>query len=257
MDLINVMRPDLPSELLCPDWPAPAGVKAVSSTRLGGVSGGQYASLNLGGHVGDDAVNVSANRQRFAQLARLPAAPTWMNQVHGNQVLTLPQHSPEPLPTADASYSRQPGQVCLVMTADCLPLLICNTAGTEVAAVHAGWRGLAGGVIEQSLLQFQAPMAELMVWLGPAIGPAAFEVGAEVRQAFVAMMPEAEAAFTGSAGGKYLANIYALARLRLQRAGVRAIYGAEYCTFTDSARFFSYRRDGQTGRQASAIWLEP
>ena len=159
--------------LLYPDWPAPANVRAVSSTRLGGVSTAGFSSLNLGAHVGDEPTAVITNRQRFTELAALPAMPVWLNQVHGTRVLQLPLVAPADL-TADASYSRQAAQVCLVMTADCLPLLICNRAGTEVAAVHAGWRGLAAGVIEQTLACFQSPAAELLVWLGPAIGPVSY-----------------------------------------------------------------------------------
>jgi YfiH family protein len=250
-----MVHTDMANLLLYPDWPAPANVKAVSSTRLGGVSVAGFSSLNLGAHVGDDLVVVNTNRQRFSQLAALPAEPVWLNQVHGTQVLQLPLATQADL-TADASYSRQADQVCLVMTADCLPLLLCNRAGTEVAAVHAGWRGLAAGVIEQTLTHFQSPVSELLVWLGPAIGPHAFEVGLEVRSVFVAQDPLAAAAFVVLSPEKYLADLYQLARLRLQHCGVMAIYGAQYCTYSDPARFFSYRRDGQTGRQASAIWLE-
>lgn len=242
--------------LLYPDWPAPATVKAVSSTRLGGVSEGGFSSLNLGAHVGDELQAVNTNRQRFSELAALPAAPVWLNQVHGTRVLQLPLAAQADV-TADASYSRQAAQVCLVMTADCLPLLICNREGTEVAAVHAGWRGLVAGVIEQTLACFQSPASELLVWLGPAIGPSAFEVGREVRAAFVAQNPLATSGFVALNAEKYLADLYQLARLRLQQHGITAIYGAEYCTYSDPERFFSYRRDGQTGRQASAIWLHP
>ena len=156
---------------------------------------------------------------------------------------------------ADAAFTTEPGVVATVMTADCLPLLICNRAGTEVAAVHAGWRGLAAGVIEQTLACFQSPAAELLVWLGPAIGPTAFEVGSEVRAIFMAQNPLVSDAFVALSAEKYLADLYQLARLRLQQSGVTAIYGAEYCTYSDQQRFFSYRRDGQTGRMASSVWL--
>lgn len=242
--------------LLIPNWPAPATVCAVSSTRLGGASQAPFASFNLGDHVGDAAITVAQNRQTFQTLAKMPAAPVWLQQVHGTAVVKLDDNlSASAVPIADAAYSQQLGKVCVVMTADCLPLLICDKAGTQVAAVHAGWRGLAAGVIEQTLQHFKAKPADLMVWLGPAIGAQAFEVGAEVRTAFVAQHAAATAAFHVCTPGKYLADIYLLARIRLAQYGISAIYGGEYCTYQQTEQFFSYRRDGQTGRMASAIWL--
>jgi len=241
-------------ELLIPTWPAPTAVHAVISTRIGGVSLPPFDSLNLGDHVGDDPAAVAENRKRLEVVARLPATPIWLNQVHGTRVLdcALPLESRE----ADASMTSQPNQVCVVMTADCLPVLFCNRAGSRVAAVHAGWRGLADGVIEAALAGFEDPVDQLLAWLGPAIGPDAFEVGPEVRERFLQDDPQAAGAFHPGRPGHWLADIYWLARLRLQRAGVGFIGGGDYCTVTDPKRFFSYRRDGVTGRMASLIWIE-
>lgn len=241
--------------LIQPDWPAPAVVQAISSTRLGGVSVGPYAGLNLGAHVGDQPTAVASNRQLLVEAAAMPQSPFWLEQVHGIEVATLPVSSTEPV-IADAVFSDQPGQVCAVMTADCLPVLFCDASGSQVAAAHAGWRGLAAGVLEHTLARFSAG-AEIMAWLGPAIGPMAFEVGNEVVQQFTAIDPQAEAAFVRQSKHKWLADLYQLARLRLQHAGVQAIYGGSYCTFTQDEWFYSYRRDGQTGRMASCIWLQP
>jgi YfiH family protein len=239
---------------IVPDWPAPSQVRALSSTRSGGVSGGVYASLNLGTHVGDETGLVTQNRLLLQQQAQLPAEPAWLNQVHGTDVLELSTWQGD-LVNADAAVSRQAGQVCVVMTADCLPVLFCDQQGRQVAAAHAGWRGLVDGVLEQTLATFAEP-AQVLVWLGPAIGPNAFEVGAEVRAAFLAKDAAANRAFVPQGQGKYLADLYLLARMRLQAAGVKAIYGGDFCTYRDQKRFFSYRRDGQTGRQASLIWLQ-
>ncbi len=267
---------------LTPDWPAPAPVRALSTTRIGGVSCGRYGladgstgGLNLGTHVGDDAGAVAENRRRLR--AWLPAAPRWLEQVHGCAVVTAdgsdgsdvddrtPAIAP---PRADASIGTTPGQVCAVMTADCLPVLLCDRAGTVVGAAHAGWRGLCAGVVEATLarMERQRPDAgsppQWLAWLGPAIGPDAFEVGAEVRLAFLeqALPHEREAverAFRPAAAGKYLADLYALARTRLARAGCVDVYGGDACTVSDPQRFYSYRRDGVTGRMASLVWLEP
>lgn len=240
--------------LITPDWPAAARVKACSSTRLGGCSVAPYAALNLGDHVGDDVSKVQHNRQWLQQHAGMPADPVWLNQVHGVAVVQLPLGATT-LVQADAVLSAVAGQVCAVMTADCLPVLFCDKAGTQVAAVHAGWRGLHAGILEATIQHFKQP-DQLMVWLGPAIGPTAFEVGPEVRQLFIQQHPESIAAFQPSQQGKWLANLYLLARLRLQAAGVSAIYGGDYCTYSQPDLFFSYRREGQTGRMASCIWLE-
>lgn len=241
--------------IIIPDWPAPAMVRAISTTRRGGFSQGPYNSLNLALHVEDDAAQVASNRQHLKTHASLPAEPLWLEQVHGDRVVDASQCSTS-TPACDASFSDQPGVVCAVMTADCLPVLICDRQGERVAAAHAGWRGLAAGVIESSVGALQRPPQDLLVWLGPAIGPKAFEVGDEVRTAFVSDMPGAASAFRETRAGHYLADLYQLARLRLLRLGIEAVYGGGYCTFTDADQFFSFRRDGKTGRQASLIWLE-
>lgn len=239
--------------LIKPDWPAPAHVKAFQTTRLGGVSCAPFESLNLGGHVGDDLQSVLHNRSLLGRL--LPDAPLWLEQVHGIVVADADNARAER--RADASVARHSGSVCVVMTADCLPVLLCDSAGTVVAAVHAGWRGLAAGVIEATVLAMDVPPSSLMAWLGPAISQAAFEVGAEVRAEFVAADPQAEKSFIPSpCGDKYLADIYALARLRLRALGIMGIYGGNRCTYSEPEQFFSYRRDGVTGRQGTFIWLE-
>lgn len=240
------------ADLLCPDWPAPANVRAVQTLRSGGCSPLPWDSFNLGDHVGDDPGRVAANRATLRAL--LPAEPLWLTQVHGISVVDAGAASPAR--EADAAFARQPGKVCAVMTADCLPVLFCDRAGTIVAAAHAGWRGLASGVLEATVRAMAVRPGELLAWLGPAIGPQAFEVGDEVRAAFLAHDPEAARAFVPHGVGKCLADIYLLARQRLQAAGVGSISGGDYCTVSDTDRFFSYRRDGVTGRQASLIWLD-
>ncbi|CQJ62018.1 purine nucleoside phosphorylase YfiH [Yersinia rohdei] len=241
------------NKLIFPDWPIPAGVKACSTTRHGGISEFPYDSLNLGTHVGDIAANVVANRQCLVEQAGLPQMPVWLEQVHGTRVLHLDGAAISDL-QADAVYSRVAGQVCAVMTADCLPVLFCSLAGDEVAAAHAGWRGLCAGVLEQTLAQFTAAPSSIIAWLGPAIGPHQFEVGEEVKQAFINIDAQSAAAFTPF-GTQYLADIYLLARLRLQALGIHAIYGGDRCTVSEKQQFFSYRRDGITGRMASLVWL--
>lgn len=237
--------------LIRPDWPAPDNVRALQTTRAGGISLAPYASMNLGDHVADDPLHVAANRQRLQPW--LPSEPVWMRQVHGTVVVCADKASC--LPEADAAYARQPNTVCTVMTADCLPLLFCDRAGSVVAAAHAGWRGLLAGVIEATISDMAVAPGELMAWLGPAIGPEAFEVGAEVRQMFVDKDAAATQAFAPTVNGKWLADIYQLARGRLRQSGVNAVYGGQYCTYRDDERFFSYRRDGVTGRMASMVWL--
>lgn len=239
------------SDWLIPDWPAPARVKACVTTREGGVSLAPFDSLNLGDHVGDELAAVVENRRRLTD--RFAMRPAWLQQVHGIDVV---EADPAEVAVADASWSATPGIACTAMTADCLPVLFCNRAGTRVAAAHAGWRGLANGVLEATLDRLQVPAEDILAWLGPAIGPQAFEVGLEVREVFVAHLPEAQQAFMPSHNaGKFLADIYALARLRLAARGVTAVYGGGLCTVTDP-RFFSYRRHARTGRFASLIWLE-
>ncbi|KKC98016.1 peptidoglycan editing factor PgeF [Photobacterium halotolerans] len=238
---------------ITPDWPAPENVKAISTTRSGGISLGPYAGLNLGDHVGDEPAAVAHNRQWLQQQLGLVHAPAWLSQTHSTRVLDL--HEPlTQIPNADASVTRETGIACTVMTADCLPVLLCDRQGTQVGAVHAGWRGLADGILEETVRTFSAEVDQILAWLGPAIGPAAFEVGGEVRAQFLADDPAAEAAFQPK-GEKWLADLYQLARLRLQRQGVTQIFGGTECTYADPARFYSYRRDGVTGRQASLIWL--
>jgi len=238
---------------ITPDWPAPSNVNALQSTRIGGTSSAPYAALNFGDHVGDLPGKVQQNRSLLR--AMLPGEPLWLKQVHGTRIADADAFE-EPTPVADASISRQAGRVCVVMTADCLPVLFCDQAGTVVAAAHAGWRGLLDGVLENTIAAMQCPPGQLMAWLGPAIGPGAFEVGDEVRQAFVSRDPAAAAAFTVSnSQDKWLAALYRLGRQRIEGGGLNAIYGGGLCTFHDSERYFSYRRDGITGRMASLIWL--
>lgn len=236
--------------MILPDWPAPANVRGLMTTREGGVSGAPWASFNLGDHVGDDPACVAANRARLRE--RLPAEPGWLRQVHSARVLEL---GGEANAEADAAFSREKGQVCAVLTADCLPVLFCDRAGSVVAAAHAGWRGLAGGVLEATVAAMRVDPGEILAWMGAAIGPQAFEVGDEVRRIFVGQHPEAASAFVPHAPGKWLADIYRLARIRLNAVGVEAVYGGGRCTFSEGEVFFSYRRDGVTGRMASLVWL--
>lgn len=240
------------AELLRPDWPAPLSVRAVQTLRGGGCSPAPWDSLNLGDHVGDDSVRVAANRASLRAL--LPGEPRWLCQVHGTGVVDAA--AVDGVPEADAAFARRPGTVCAVMTADCLPVLLCDRAGTVVAAAHAGWRGLEAGVLEATVAAMEVAPGELLAWFGPAIGAGHFEVGDEVRAAFVARDPSATEAFQACAGGKWLADIYALARQRLAAVGVTAVFGGAWCTVSDPARFFSYRRDGVTGRMATLIWLD-
>ncbi len=239
---------------IIPNWSVPAQVRAVCTTRHGGVSVAPFDSLNLGDHVGDDPAAVARNRLIVGDVLQLPTEPLWLQQVHGVEVCAMDVGAC--YPQADASFALRNNQVCVVMTADCLPVLFCDKAGTRVAAAHAGWRGLEAGVLEQTVQKLGCAAHDIIAWLGPAIGAQAFEVGAEVRAAFMQHDPAAAAAFQPSVTGKWLADIYLLARQRLNAVGVQAIFGGEYCTYSDAQQFFSYRRDGQTGRMASLIWLE-
>jgi YfiH family protein len=241
-------------EWIIPRWPAPERVCAVSTTRHGGTSRPPYDTLNLAEHVGDEAGAVAANRERLRQAMQLPAMPAWLQQVHGVQVVNAAGVT-APL-AADAAYALEPGVVCAVLTADCLPVLLCDRGGHAVAAAHAGWRGLASGVIEQTIAMMPAPGGELMAWLGPAISAESYVVGEEVRETFVTHDPMAEAAFRPAAGGGWHADLYRLARQRLQSQGVNEVHGGGLCTWQDPVRFYSYRRDGVTGRMASLIWLQ-
>ncbi len=240
-------------EFIIPDWPAPANVKALSTTRQGGVSTEPYAALNLGNHVGDDSQAVAANRTLLSQ--HVPMEPLWLTQVHGKTVVNAASTCPHA--EADASVARMTYRICTIMTADCLPVLFCDTHGTAVGAAHAGWRGLNDGVLEATVKAMQTAPNEILAWLGPAIGPEAFEVGPEVRAAFIANNNASASAFRPSTHeGKWLADLYQLARQRLATCGVTQVYGGDRCTFTEKEAFFSYRRDGTTGRMASLIWLE-
>jgi len=239
---------------ITPSWPAPANVKALQTTRTGGVSHAPYNSLNLGVHVDDDEIAVAKNRQLLCPY--LPSEPVWLNQVHGIEVIDAAQSTC--LQNADASFTTQSNVVCVTMTADCLPVLLCDKAGTVVAAVHAGWRGLCDGAIESAVNKLPVEKSEILAWLGPAIGPDAFEVGEEVRQQFIKHDQQAEQAFKPQ-GDKWFCNIYMIAKQRLNQIGVTQVYGAsineDFCTYSDEMRFFSFRRDNVTGRMASLIWL--
>ncbi|MEL0028814.1 MAG: peptidoglycan editing factor PgeF [Perlucidibaca sp.] len=257
------MNPDLLLQhALRPDWPAPAHVHALVTTRLGGHSQAPWDSLNLGDHVEDDPAAVAANRALLEQaLQRIaPAsAPLWLRQVHGLRVATPPAEPTQRrlwIPEADAATTTQAGVPVTVMTADCLPAFFTDRAGSRVAVAHAGWRGLCDGVLEATAAEFPEP-ARVLVWLGPAIGPEAFEVGDEVRAEFIARDPAAESAFRPVPGkpGHWLGDLYQLARQRLARAGITAVSGGDRCTHSERELFYSYRRDGRTGRMASVIWL--
>lgn len=251
-------------ELIHADWPAPDNVMACTTTRTGGVSGGDFASLNLASHVGDDPVAVRQNRQRLSAFLQIADEPKWLNQVHGNSVVeadTVDQ-------SADASVTHRPGVACAVLTADCLPLLMCDREGTQVAAVHAGWRGLHAGVVSTAVWAFDCAPQDVLVWLGPAIGPQSFEVGVDVFAAFTNKDILNEGAFEKCDDSHWLCDIYRLAHTELSGLGVSAVYGGGFDTMQDEARFFSYRRtqsgksDGkrnvhEAGRMASLIWLQP
>lgn len=247
------------NDWITPDWPVPKNVHALFTTRNGGISQPPYASLNLGDHVGDNPAAVAHNRILLRQM--LPDEPRWLKQVHGTAVIGADNGSipAECTPECDAIISQQAHTVCVVMTADCLPVLLCDEAGSIVAAVHAGWRGLATGVIENTVRAMTAKTggARLMAWTGPAIGPAHFEVGSEVRAAFLQHDNQSALAFTPSPDQPHhwMADLFLLARQRLIAAGVRQVYGNNECTFSNPLRFFSYRRDGTTGRMAALIWL--
>lgn len=241
------------NDWLIPEWPAPPSVRAFFTTRNGGISRGAYASLNLGTHVADDSQAVAANRERVGQ--RLPAEPCWLEQVHGTAVVRADAPATR---TADAAVTEAAGAVCVVMVADCLPVLLCARDGSVVGAAHAGWRGLVGGVLEAAIHAMNRSPSELLAWLGPAIGPQAFEVGPDVREAFLKVDPANAVAFVAGAGDRWMADLFALARRRLVAAGLApaAIFGGGVCTVSDPERFFSYRRDGRTGRMGAFIWRD-
>lgn len=236
---------------IVPEWPAPKRVRALVTSRAGGTSAGKFASLNLSARVGDDPACVARNRAILR--ACLPADPAWMRQVHGTAVIDAARATPQT--EADAAVTREPGMVCAVMTADCLPVLLCDRAGQVVGIAHAGWRGLAAGVIESAVRALGVSPRELIGYLGPGIGARRYEVGEEVRVAFAEKDQSAAASFAPGREGKFYADLYALARARLAAAGVTEVHGGGHCTASEE-RFFSFRRDGTTGRMASLVWLE-
>lgn len=261
-----------------PDWPAPANVRAAFTTRIGGASGAPYESFNLGFDGGDEPAAVAENHRRLRGALELPAEPVWLRQVHGNRVIRLENPSPSlhmgnpppppPLekerwhragasrPEADAAWTDRPGLVCAVLTADCLPVLLCERGGAGVAAVHCGWRGLAAGVLAEAIEALDREPVELLAWLGPAIGPEVYEVGAEVRDAFAGRHENVAPAFRpADRWNHFYCDLYAIARLELDAAGIEAVYGGGFCTYSDAGRFYSYRRDGVTGRMAALIWM--
>jgi YfiH family protein len=240
-------------EYIAPDWPAPNNIACVTTTRVGGYSAKAYNSLNLGLHVEDNEADVNKNRRLIKSDLQLPAVPAWLNQVHGSKVLNLSGKCPKNV-TADAAYTNEIGVVCAVLTADCLPVLFCDQTGEYIAVVHAGWRGLLNGVLENTLHALPVANNKIMCWLGPAIGPIKFEVGEEVYKSFVGKDAKHKNAFQEKIESKYLANIYQLAKNLLNSNGVKAIYGGKYCTYLEENKFYSYRRDGQTGRMATLIW---
>lgn len=244
--------------LIHPEWSAPSAIAACCTTREGGVSHTPWNSLNLGDHVGDLLENVNQNRALLAKKAGFQNENlAWLRQVHGTDVAEVTSRNVGNCPAADASFTREPGLVCAILTADCLPVIMCDRAGTVVGAAHAGWRSLCGGVLENLISRMNVPAHELIAWMGPAIGPEQFEVGPEVRDAFVAYSPSAKRAFTRERArpGHFMADIFELARQRLAAAGVQAFDGGGLCTHTDERRFYSYRRDGQTGRMATLVWI--
>ena len=245
--------------VITPDWPAPECVGSAITTRMGGQSTGAYQALNLALHVGDDASRVTNNRQALRQALQLPQEPQWLEQIHGVKVVAAQEDNR--VRTADAAVTDKIGLACAVLTADCLPILLCDQQGLQVGAVHAGWRGLAKGIVRRAIARFSLPPTELMAYLGPAISLQHFEVGIDVPQMFFRYADSADQADAiaaairpGARPMHFYADIYALARAALVTAGVRDIYGGDYCTYADEQRFYSYRRDGVTGRVASLIW---
>lgn len=240
---------------LQPNWPAPEHIKACTTLRTGGVSRAPYHEFNLAQHVGDNEESVRTNRDLLKTTLQLPNEPIWINQTHST---ITTQATPEQRDQeADASYTHDSNQTCVVLTADCLPILFCNQKGTYVAAIHAGWRGLLHGIIESTLNASKASANELLAWLGPAISAPNYEVGEEVREQFLNQDTDNEVAFSPSVNGRWLADLYALARIRLNKQGIKAIFGGDFCTFADPNRFYSYRRDGsRTGRMATLIWIK-
>ena len=242
---------------IVPDWPVPSNVRALTTTRNGGVSVGEYATLNLGRSRGDDPQACAENQRRLETF--LPRKPIWLDQVHGVAVATFDRNTPATLrPVADAAVTCEPDVVCAILTADCLPVQFADRAGRAVGVAHAGWRGLAAGVLEATVIALRdlnVAADQLVAWLGPAIGPACFEVGEEVRDAFCAADRDAAIYFTPHLPGKWHGDLHGLARQRLHRSGVTHVSGGGFCTFRETARFFSYRRERESGRMATAVWL--
>jgi YfiH family protein len=238
---------------IVPGWPLPGHVRVVSTMRAGGVSEGPYAALNLAAHVGDRPEAVTTNRRLLREAAHLPAEPLWLEQVHGADVAR--HDGTRATVRADASVAFAPGRVCAVMTADCLPVVFADRRGSRIGVAHAGWRGLLAGVLQATIAALDAPAADMHAWLGPAIGPQAFEVGAEVREAYAERLPGSEACFSRDEGGRYRADLYRLAARVLEGAGVAGVHGGGWCTHAQAERFFSFRRDGVTGRMATLGWL--
>jgi len=239
-------------ETITPDWPAPARVKACCTTRGGGHSAAPFDSLNLGLHVGDREADVLRNRKRLREQLALPAEPCWINQTHGVEVVTLENDAQR---DADAAVTRAPGCIAVVMTADCLPILLCNRQGNEVAAVHAGWRGLQAGIIQASLSAMQSPCADLLAWIGPGISQACFEVGDEVHAAFVATDPATASCFQANRPDHWLCDLGGIAASWLLELGVNHVARSPHCSYRDAGLFYSYRRETVTGRMASLIWI--
>lgn len=233
------------------DWPAPARVHTATTLRSGGVSLAEFSSLNPALHVHDKQAHVMANRQVIQVMLDLPSEPVWLQQTHSTRVVCADHFKPEEA-VADASYSAEKNVVCAILTADCLPILLCDQSASCVGAIHGGWRGLLNGIVANTVAKM--PDTSLLAWLGPAIGAQCFEVGSDVYQAFTNQSSQFASAFMPQSGDKYLADIYQIARILLNNAGVQQIYGGQFCTVTEKERFFSYRRDGQTGRIATLIW---
>lgn len=242
-------------EIVLPDWPAPPGVRAVFTLRARGVSQPPFDSFNVATHVGDDPRAVAENRAALRASLRLPAEPAWLEQAHGSKVVDLDSRiALDSAGPADGAVARTPDRICVIQVADCMPVLFAAADGSAVGAAHAGWRGLAGGVLEATVRAMQTPPADLLAWLGPAIGQAHFEVGEEVRAAFLATDAGAAAAFEKNERGRWQCDLHALARRRLTALGVPSVHGGGWCTYADAGRFFSFRRDGRCGRMAALIW---
>lgn len=243
-------------KIIKPKWPVAEHINAYTSTRLGGQSQTPYNSLNLATHVGDNLEDVGTNRKILLKETSLPNEPIWLNQIHGNTVIQADNARYSSPPTADAAWTNKANTICVVLTGDCLPILLCNTSGTQVAAIHAGWRGLANGVIENTLREMPVSESKWLAWLGPAISPAVYEISDDVRDQFLQYNVKASSAFTPSTNNKWLADLYTLAKQRLNDCGIDLIYGGNHCTFTESDLFYSSRRDkGVTGRMATLIWI--